>query len=286
MEPSRSLPEVVYTADSTLRKPKQLLTQMVKDLLASRELAWRFFLRNIRTRYRRSLLGPLWTFIPPLVTALTFTLLRSTGVVEIGETNIPYPLYVMFGMVLWQLFLDSLNLPLRAMKSGQALIKTIKLPIEALILAAMGEMLFDRGVQILILAVFFLIFRVPVDIVGTLLSPLPMLLLLLLGIGLGLWLVPIGALYSDVSSAIPLVTRLWFFLTPVIYPPPTNWPYSLLSDLNPVSPPLSAARDLVILGKVENPLMLGIVTLITLAVVAVGWVLYRLSVPILIERSS
>ncbi len=284
MEPNRPLPVVVYSPDSVLRKPKRLLKSIVKDLWSSRELAWRFFLRNIRTRYRQSIFGPLWTFLPPLITALTFTFLKASGAVGIEDTDLPYPFYVLFGTILWQLFVDSLQLPLNAMKKSQNLIKSIRIPIEAFVMAFLGEMLFDRSIQVAILIALFLIFQIPMQL-GIIFLPVVVLLLILLGMGMGLFLVPIGTLYTDISSALPLITRFWFFLTPVIYPPPERFPYSLFSQLNPVSPLINSARSLVVDGNLGNPLWFMITAILAVILFVFGWLLYRLSIPILVERA-
>ena len=86
--------------------------------------------------------------------------------------------------------------------------------------------------------------------------------------------------------ALPTITSLWFFLTPVVYNPPSNWPYSLLGSVNPVSPLLVAARDLFTLGTIQNiawwPFSL-VVFGVLLGLLAM-WVLYRVSLPIIIER--
>jgi lipopolysaccharide transport system permease protein len=283
MELKRSRPIVVYTAESSLRNPQQLLRDMVQDLLASRELAWRLLVRNISVRYRQSLLGPVWTFVTPLATAIAFTLLRSSGVIEVGNTQVPYPFYVVVGVVLWQLFTSSLNLPLKAMKSAQTLIKTIKMPIEAIILSSVGELLFDQAINFGVLILLLVLFKIPLTF-GILLAPFASVLLLSLGLGLGLGLVPVGSLYTDISSAIPIVTQFWFFLTPVIYTPPTRFPYSLLTHLNPVSPLLVGVRSLLSQGTLDDPTPFFIVSGLSMLLLLFSWVLYRLSIPILIER--
>lgn len=241
-------------------------------------------MRDLRSRYQQALLGPVWTFMPPLIAAATFTLLRGMGTVEIPDPIIPYPLYVMFGFVLWQVFADGFQMPLKAAKKGQNLMRTIKMPIESLILASAGEMLFDKAIQILILAILFIVFKVSVTW-GILLFPVAIFFLLALGAGLGLLFVPLGSLYTDIASAIPIVLRLWFFATPVLYPEPKRWPYSLLSDLNPVSVLLVGAQDLVIKGTLAQPIAYCSIAAVSILLLLGGWVIYRLSVPILIERS-
>lgn len=277
------LPVKIYTPESRLRRPVALLSEMVTDLLSSRELAWQFFYRQITSRYRQSALGPFWALIPPVLVALTSTVLRRSGVIAVEDTGIPYPLYVMFGTVLWQLFANSLELPLKAMRSGIQLLRTIRLPVEGLLLASVAEMLFDLSIQFGVLIAVFALFKIPLSW-GIFLGFGAMAMLMCLGIGLGLFLVPLGSLYTDVSSALPFITRFWFFLTPVIYTPPEKWPYSLLVDLNPVTPLLTTALDLSLDGTASDLVGFWIMSAIAIVLLLVGWVFYRVTIPILVER--
>jgi lipopolysaccharide transport system permease protein len=113
-----------------------------------------------------------------------------------------------------------------------------------------------------------------------------MLVLILLGIAFGLFLTPIGLLYTDVSHGLTIITTLWFFLTPVVYPPPTSFPFSLLATLNPVSPILVGIRDMATQGVLLNPISFSVVTIMMLLFLIVTWVIYRLAIPILVERMS
>lgn len=119
---SKELPIVVYTPESKLRSPVTMAKEMWKDLLASRELAWRLMVRDINAQYRQSLLGIFWAFLPPLATALVFVILNSRKIINIGETDIPYPAFVMFGTVLWQVFVDSLNAPLKVVTASKPML--------------------------------------------------------------------------------------------------------------------------------------------------------------------
>jgi lipopolysaccharide transport system permease protein len=282
---AESLPVVVYTPASGLRSPARMARQMWRDLKASRELALRLMVRDISARYRQSYLGVFWAFLSPITTALVFVMLNRQKVINIGATDIPYPAFVMFGTVLWQLFAESISAPLDAVNSNRSILTKINFPREALVLSGIGQILFNLGIKFLILAAVFVIFRVPLTW-GVLLAPFAILMLMLLGIALGLLITPLGTLYQDVSTAMGTVISLWFFATPVVYPPPQRWPISLLSTLNPVSPLLSGTRDLVTKGTLDEPIMFAVVSVLTLLVLILAWILYRLSMPILIERMS
>ena len=273
----------VYTPEPQLRRPGKLLRSMGRDLVASRELAWRLTVRDLSARYRQALLGILWAFLPPVVTAAIFVVLKREAAINIGDTHIPYPAFVMIGTVFWQLFVQALNAPLKVVTRSRGMLSRINFPREALILSAFGQVLFEFGIRIVILAAVFVVFRVPVTW-GLLLAPLAVVMLILLGIVIGLLLTPIGMLYTDVAAALPTLTGLWFFVTPVVYPAPSRWPYSVLINLNPVSPLLVGARDLATRGGLANPGPFAAVCALTLVGLFVMWVLYRLSLPILTER--
>ena len=279
------LREVVYTPESKMRHPHRLLSEMWHDLLASRELTWRLIVRDISAQYRQSLLGLFWAFLPPLATAAIFVILNRQEVFNVRETDLPYPAFVLIGTTLWAVFVDSVTAPQKSVTAAKSMLAKIKLPYEALILSAIGQVIFNLGVKVIILIVVFIAFRIPITW-GLALSLFAILMLILLGILIGLLLTPIGVLYTDIATGLAIVINLWFFVTPVVYPPPQSFPFSLLTILNPVSPLLTGARDLMTKGTLENAGAFAVVSVLTLTGLAFAWILYRLSLPILIERIS
>jgi lipopolysaccharide transport system permease protein len=284
-EKMNELPVIVYTPESELRSPIQLLGRMFHDLLASRELAWRLTVRDISARYRQAFFGLVWAFLPPIATALLFILLNREGVIKVSDTHIPYPAFVFVGTVLWQLFTDSLNAPLKLVLANKVMLAKANFPREALILSAMGQVSFDFAVRLLILAVVFAYFKVSLTW-GILLSIPAALMIMLLGIVIGVLLTPMGILYSDVSAALPILTSLWFFLTPVAYPPPQQGLLAVLFRYNPVSPLIIVARDAATRGFFLDAVPFLAVSGLTLVGLLVIWAIYRVSFPILLERMS
>jgi lipopolysaccharide transport system permease protein len=285
MGENKTLPLVVYSPESQMRSPGRLFRSMWEDLKASRELAWRLFVRDFSARYRQSVLGIFWSFLPPIVMGLIFIILQSKNVINLGEVDIPYPVFVLVGTTLWQLFTESLNAPLRSVTSAKPMLAKINFPREALIASAFYEILFSLFIKSFILVGVFIIFKVKIT-PAILLAPLAILMLILLGITLGLLLTPIGVLYTDISNALMIGTQLWFFVTPVVYPAPQTFPYSLIATLNPVSPFLIGARDLMTKGVLTNVKPFLVVSILTFMALLVAWVIYRLALPIIIERMS
>lgn len=276
---------MVYTPESRLRHPVVLFQEMGRDLLASRELAWRLLMRDIKAQYRQSFLGIFWAFLPPIVTAVALLVAKDVGAINVGETAIPYPAYVMFSMALWQTFVEALNGPVAAVGAAKPMLAKINFPKEALILAKLGEVFFNFGIKLILIVALFVWFRIPVSGM-VILAPVALIHLVGLGTGIGLWLSPLGALYQDIGRAIPLVMTPWLLLTPVIYPPPrTGW-FSVLVNWNPVTPLLVTVRDLATVGRVSEPAGFWWASGLMLVLLLSGWLFYRLAMPFIVERMS
>ncbi len=276
---------VIYTPESRIRYPLKMLQEMGDDLLASRELAWRLLVRDISAQYRQSLLGIFWAFVPPIVTALGLVFARNTGVVNLGETELPYPAYVMFSMALWQTFVEALNGPIAAVSAAKPMLAKINFPREALVLAKLGEVAFNFGIKLILIVGLFLWFQMPVTWT-VLLAPVALMHLVMLGTGMGLLLAPLGALYGDVQKVLPMIVAPWLLLTPVIYEAPGGGVFGVLVRLNPVTPLLVTTRELATTGVLTQIAGFWCASGLALGTVLLGWMLYRLSMPFIVERMS
>lgn len=278
-------PTIVYTPESQMRSPVKLIKSMWCDLKDSRELAWRLFVRDFSARYRQSMLGIFWAFMPALLSGLVFIVLQATNVVNISRVDIPYPVFAIIGTTLWQIFSESINAPLKAVQGGKSMLSKINFPREALIVAAFYEVLFSVLIKSIVVLAVMLFFKMPMGF-GLIYSIPAVLVLILFGMVLGLFLTPIGMLYSDIGSALGFLLQFWFFVTPVVYPPPHSFPYSLIATLNPVSPLLVGARDLMTKGILTDVWPFIIISSCTVIALFVSWVVYRVAMPIIIERMS
>ncbi|MBD0336286.1 MAG: ABC transporter permease, partial [Cyanobacteria bacterium Co-bin13] len=200
--------EIIHTPDSLLRHPKQLFKLMWQDLLASRELAWRLMIRDISAQYRQSVLGVAWAFLPPIAMAVGFTLAGEAQVFNTGQTDIPYPAYVMFSTALWQTFVESLSGPVDAVTKAKPMLARVNFPREAIILAKMGEVGFNFAIKLILIVGLFLWYRIPVSWT-VILAPVALIHLTLLGTFIGTLLSPLGVLYQDVSKGLTFITSFW-----------------------------------------------------------------------------
>lgn len=277
------LPFTRYTAESRLRHPFQLFKEMWYDLTHSGELAWRLTIRDISAQYRQTFLGYFWAIFPPLVSSLAFILLNSSKIIDVKDLGVPYPVYVMGSTIIWQLFVDALNAPLKVLTESKAIITKINLPKEALVLAGVGRVLFGFGVKILLMVGVCLYFGTGLQWT-TLLVPIPLLGMLILGTVLGVLLIPVGLLYKDISQALLVAQAGLIFLTPVAYPPVTQGALGAIMEYNPVTPLIMTAKDLMFNGTTTFWAPALAVMGVTLALLFAGWVIYRVALPIIVER--
>jgi lipopolysaccharide transport system permease protein len=258
---------------------------MLRDLMASRELAWRLAVRDISAQYRQAFLGILWAFFLPLANTLVWVFLSSSEVVKISETPLPYAVYVFTGSMLWAILLDAVNAPLQQMTTAKPMLAKLNFPREALIVSGLYQSLFNAAIKIgVLLAVL------PFLGVGLgwhlLLFPVGLVSLLLVGTAIGLLITPIGVLYTDIGKGLPMLMQFLMFLTPVVFPMPKEGLAATIYTLNPLSPVILTARDWLTGMPADYLLGFAIVNALALLLLTVVWIVFRLAVPILIERMS
>jgi lipopolysaccharide transport system permease protein len=286
------MPVIVYAPQSRLRSPVQLFQEMWYDLLASRDLAWQLLVRDISAQYRQSVLGILWAFIPPLITTVGSTFLKDVGVLnlnKLGDIPIPYPLYVLFSMTLWQMFLDSMNNSMGAVRAAKGMLAKIRVPLEAFVLAKLGQTFFNFSVQLVLVVILFIYYIVRGEIQITwsvILAPVAFIHLMMFGVALGLFFGPLSSLYTDVGKVLGYINRIWLFITPVIYPIPREGLWATLVRFNPVTPLLVTTRELATTGHISYPAGFWIASAITFIGLILGWIFYRLSMPFIVERAA
>lgn len=279
------LPVRIYTPESPLAHPGKLWREMLGDLWAGRELAWRLAVRDISAQYRQSALGVLWALIIPLANTAVWLFLTGSKVVQVAATAIPYPVFVFTGTLLWSILIDALNAPLQQVNANKALLAKINFPREALILSGIVQTAFNGAIKLGILLLVLPFLGVHPGW-GGLLIPVGLLSLVLTGTAVGLLLTPLGVLYGDIGRGIPLITQFLMYLSPVVFPlAATGWTGTLMR-LNPLTPLILNARAWF---TGQPPQLLGEWALAvggSAVLLLLVWMVYRLAMPILIERMS
>ena len=279
--------QVVYSADSQLRSLNRFATGAWSDLRLSPAVAWRLFLRNLQANYRQSWLGYFWLLLPPAATTAMWVYLQSANILNVVQTRLPYPVFVLTGTLLWQVFAEALHSPLQQLSSARNILTKSRIPHEALLLAGLIEVMFNFAVRLAVLLPVFIYFKSHLNMTlpgaALLLAPLGVVALLLLGFAIGLLLTPVGLLYQDVSRGLNLAVMFWFFLTPVIYSPYSGSAASILT-LNPVTPLLDATRNWLTSSSTSIPRNFVFVLSLTIPTLLIAWLLQRLARPHVVAR--
>jgi lipopolysaccharide transport system permease protein len=275
----------IYTPDSSLSHPRTMLRDMLRDLIASRELAWRLAVRDITAGHRQAFLGFAWSVINPLMTALIWILLRRAGVISVGETTLPYWLYAFSGVMFWQTFLEAMNAPLAQTNAARGMLAKLNFPREAIVVSGIYQTLFNTAIRIALLSLGVIVAGVNPGW-NVLLFPLAILSLVLVGTAIGLLLTPVGMLYADVGRGIAVIMTFAMFLSPVIFPMPTGGLMATVFKINPLTPLILTARDWLTGSSPQFLVHFLAVNAVALALLFAVWVGYRLAMPIIIERMS
>ena len=212
-----------------------------------------------------------------------FRFSQVARIVHTAEPSVPYPAYVMIGMLFWQVFVDSVQMPLKAVTAAKPMISKIQLPPEAILMAGVGDVLFSFLIRLVLLVAVFLWFGLAVPPTA-LLMPFVVAALVVLGFMFGLLVTPLGILYTDVTQSLAIITTFWLFLTPVVYPPRESGLAGLLSHVNPVSPLVIAGRDWLTIGATDYLSPFLWVSGLAVAFLLLAWISYRIALPHLIAR--
>ncbi|MBF0260958.1 MAG: ABC transporter permease [Magnetococcales bacterium] len=276
------LEETIHTSDSNVIHPITILRSVLHNFWKSRELAWLLIVRENKQRYRQSKFGLLWVLITPLLSTLIFAFLLHKKILNIESTEIPYPIYVMLGTMLWQIFSESVTTPLKTFNTFVPIMIKINMYREAPILSGLVQVLFLMVLQLLLTGMLLAFFH---GISPTiLLAPLLILPLIIFGTAIGILLVPLGILYKDVGEGSNVLLRIGFLVTPIAYPAPQEWPWSLLVTLNPVVPLLQGCRDWMAKGVMSDPFAYGMTCGGTLLILMVALIFYHITIPVVLER--
>ena len=275
--------KIVYSPESALRHPVRLAREMMQELRASHRLASRLAARDLTAQYRQSLLGVLWAILLPLANTCAWLFLHRAGIVDVASTGIPYGLYVFTGTMLWSILTDALNAPLQQTLAVRSILVKVNFPREALVVAGLYQTAFHAAIKIgLVLVALIFYGHAPGAVF--LLIPVAVASLMLAGTAFGLLVTPVGVLYSDVGRALPLLTQFLIFVTPVAYPVPAGgWAATIMAH-NPLTPLLEFSRDSLLSTHNASLTHFLVVNSAILVTLLATWLLYRVAMPILIER--
>jgi lipopolysaccharide transport system permease protein len=186
------------------------------ELWASRELVLILALRNVKIRYKQTVLGVGWAILQPLAAVGIFTVVMRR-LAHLPSEGIPYPVFVYAGLAVWVYFANGANMAAESLAQYRDLVTKVYFPRLLAPLAAILPSLIDLGISILAVGVFMAIFDVAPGWPIVLL-PLWIVAAVATTFGVGVWLSALNARYRDVRNALTFLLQIWLFATPVAYP--------------------------------------------------------------------
>lgn len=244
------------------------------QLLTHRELLFNWVLREIKVRYKQSLLGAAWAILQPLSMTVIFTVV-FTLFVRIDTEGIPYPIFSYCALLPWTFFANALSFATPSLVNNMNLVTKIYFPREIFPLASIIAGLFD----FLVASVIFLAMMIYYGV-----SPGPMFLLLPLVFfvqlsltgGIALFASAINVFYRDIRFVILLGLQLWMYASPVIYPvsavPEKLLPFYML---NPMAPIIDSYRRIILQGRMPDWHYLGLAALFSIFLLLAGYSYFK-----------
>jgi lipopolysaccharide transport system permease protein len=246
----------------------------LRDLWRYRELVYFLTWRDIKVRYKQTVLGAAWAIIQPLVNMVVLTIIFGR-LANMSTEGIPRPIFTFTALLPWGLFSKALSDSGRSMLSNRSMITKVYFPRLIIPFSSVMSGVVDFMIQFLVLAGMMLFYQfAPTPMVWTL--PFFLLLALITALGFGLWLSALNVLYRDVGYVLPYITQLWLLLTPVAYSAkevPQAW--QLVYALNPMVGVVEGFRW-ALLGTQTGPgPMLAVSAAISVTLLITGMYFFR-----------
>ena len=186
-----------------------------KELMRYKELIFFMTWRDLKVRYKQTVLGVAWAIIQPVMTMVVFSVFFG-NLAKVPSDGIPYPLFSLAGLLPWQLFENSLRNASRSLVANRNMITKIYFPRIVLPLSSVLASVAGFLVALPILIVFMIYYQYSPNIYA-LLIPYYLLLTVVTAFGVGLWFSALNVLYRDIGYIVPFVIQIWMYLSPIAY---------------------------------------------------------------------
>ena len=246
----------------------------LKEIWRYRELFYFLAWRDIKVRYKQTIIGILWAILQPFLTMVIFTIFFGR-IAGISTSGIPYPIFAYAGLLFWNYFANSLGSASGSLISNQAIIQKIYFPKIIMPIASTLVFLVDFLFASTIFIVLMVYYHFSPTLVGILLV-IPCLIITFLSFsGLGLIFSAINVKYRDVRYALPFFIQLLIFVTPVIYPATVLGRYQWLWYLNPMSGVIETMRTGLLGTGAINWELFGCSALLSVILIFFGMVYFK-----------
>ncbi|HEV8609935.1 MAG TPA: ABC transporter permease [Thermoanaerobaculia bacterium] len=264
---SASGPVPIY--DSAARGSKAL--EEARALWRYRGLVHELVVRDIKVRYKRSVLGIVWTMLAPLLNMVALTLVFST-ILKQEISN--YPVYFLTGAVFWAFFSQSTSSAASQTQDSNEIAKRIYIPRSVFVAAATAGGLVNLALSVVPVVLILLVTGFPLYTTWLFL-PVAVAIVTLFTAGVGFWLFTFASRFSDVREMYQVIVQTWFFLTPIVYHPAIVPPkFRFVLWLNPLYYLIQTFRKPIYDGVLPSPALVLASLSISLVVFLSGWIYF------------
>lgn len=265
-----------------LRPSRGWIALNLHELWRYRELIYFLIWRDIKVRYKQTVLGAAWAIIQPFFTMVVFTIFFGK-LAKVPSDNVPYPIFSYTALLPWGLFTKALSDAGRSLVSHRAMITKVYFPRLAIPVASVVSGVVDFAIAFIVLLGMMAYYNMSPSggyhislSSAALTTPLFLLLALITALGVGLWLSALNVLYRDINYIIPFLTQFWLFITPIAYPSsmiPQKW--QLLYALNPMTGVVEGFRWALLGTETAPGAMLAVSSCIATAILISGLYYFR-----------
>lgn len=245
------------------------------ELWRYRELFYILSWRDLKVRYKQTILGVLWALLQPLVNMIIFTIFFG-NFAGIPSDGLPYPVFVLLGLTFWGFFSNSLSKAGNSFIENEQLVKKVYFPREILTFSAVVTSFMDFLISLLILVVVMIYYQLPISLLFIGVMLLGIFITAISSAGFGLFLASVNIKYRDVRYIIPYFLQLLIFISPIIYPLTlVRSSFQYLLALNPMTGVIDSLRSVLVSGAIAHPDILVISLLASLLSFILGLVYFR-----------
>lgn len=246
----------------------------MENIFKYKDLFWQLTFREIKARYKQSILGYGWAILVPLLNLLVLSVVFSY-VFRVPTGGVPYPIFLFVALVPWMFLINSISAATGSIMANGSLITKVKLPREIIPLAAISSKMIDLLLTSLILVFFLHIYQIPFK--PTLIFvPVIFLVQLTLIVGLSFILSATNVFFRDVENVLGVFLTIWMYLTPVLYPSeliPEN--LRTLFFLNPMTALVNSYRNTILNGRLPDLGEFIYALIFSLSLFIIGWVYFK-----------
>ncbi|MBI5598351.1 MAG: ABC transporter permease [Deltaproteobacteria bacterium] len=257
---------------------------MWRELLSARELIWRLFLRDFFARYRQSAIGIAWAVLMPIITVGMFVGMNSAGILSIGDVGIPYPLYALIGLTVWNVFTVGATASSGALVNAGAMVVKINFPKISLVFAAMGQSIVETIIRMALIALVFVYYGIAPSWGGLVIGLICIVPMYLLTTGVGFILSLATGVLRDIPNILNVALIMAMMLTPVVYPIRGDSLLARVNVWNPFNYLVNVPRDFIVRGQTESLGGFAVMAILSLVVFYAGWRVFYLAQAKIAER--